>query len=137
MTATIAHIRCLSRVVTHIRAIEADLPASYMAVLLYVARHKIEHGEDPISADVSAHTGISRPSMSRIIRSLSDQRIGASRVGEERPKGSRESLKLLEKIADPVDLRMVRLRLTPKGAALLDRLGDALDIFGDTHRKGK
>jgi DNA-binding MarR family transcriptional regulator len=119
------------------RAVEADLPASYMAVLLYVARHKIEQGADPISADVSAHTGISRPSMSRVIRSLSDQRIGASRVGEERPIGSRQSLKLLEKIDDPVDLRMVRLRLTPKGAALLDRLGDALNTFGDTYTRGK
>jgi DNA-binding MarR family transcriptional regulator len=122
-------LRTMGRIVNELRAIEMDLPASYAAVLIYTARHKAERGEDPNSADVSDHTGIARPSMSRILRSMSDARMGKTRVGEERPSGSRQSLKLLEKTHDPVDLRMIRLRLTPKGAALLRRIGDSLDTY--------
>lgn len=122
-------LRTLGRIINELRAVEMDLPASYAAVLIYIARHRAEQGEDPNSADVSNHTGIARPSMSRILRSMSDARMGKTRVGEERPTGSRQSLKLIEKMHDPVDLRMIRLRLTPKGSALLGRLGDALDTY--------
>jgi DNA-binding MarR family transcriptional regulator len=127
--ASTTQLRTLGRIVNELRAIEADLPVSYAAVLVYVARHKAEQGEDPNSADISDHTGIARPSMSRILRSMSNARIGKTRVGEERPKGSRQSLKLVEKLHDPVDLRMIRVRLTAKGEALLSRIGDALDGY--------
>lgn len=126
---TVTQLRTAGRIVNELRAVEADLPASYAAVLIYVARHRTEQGEDPNSADISDHTGIARPSMSRILRSMSDARMGKTRVGEERPSGSRQSLRLVEKLHDPVDLRMIRVRLTPKGLALLGRIGDALDAY--------
>lgn len=126
---TSAQLRSIGRIVNELRAIEADLPASYAAVLIYIARHRAEQGDDPNSADISDHTGIARPSMSRILRSMSDARLGKTRVGEERPAGSRQSLRLVYKLHDPVDLRMIRVRLTPKGLALLGRIGDALDAY--------
>jgi DNA-binding MarR family transcriptional regulator len=126
---TTQQLRALGRLVNELRAIESDLPASYAAVLVYIARHKAEQGEDPNSADISDHTGIARPSMSRILRSMSDQRIGKTRVGEERPEGSRKSLKLIVKRHDDVDFRMIRLSLTPKGTALLTRMGETVANF--------
>lgn len=119
-------IRALARLANEFRAVEADLPVSYIAVLAYIARHELEKGEPPNSTEVAAHTGIARPSLSRIIRSLSDSRLGSTRVGEDRPDGSRPSLKLVDRQDDPVDHRMIRLRLTAKGRSLLTRAADAM-----------
>lgn len=119
-------LRTLSRIVNEFRVIEADFPASYMSVLAYIARHELEHGEYPRSADVSDHTGIARPSMSRILRALSDSRLGAKRAGEDRPRGATPALKLIERLPDSHDGRVVRLRVTEKGRSLLTRLADLL-----------
>ena len=123
---TTQDLRIIGRVVNEFRIIESDLPASYMVVLVYIARHEAERGEYPNSADIADHTGIARPSMSRILRALGDQRMGKTPIGEERPDGSRPSLRLIEKMPDPVDLRMIRLRLTQKGRSLLTRVADIL-----------
>lgn len=124
---TSSHIRAIGRIANEFRIIEPDFPASYMLVLAYIARHEMEHGEYPNSADVADHVGIARPSMSRILRALSDQRLGARRPTDEKPVGARPSLRLIEKLDDPMDMRMVRLRLTPKGRSLLTRIADILD----------
>ncbi len=117
-------LRALSRIANEFRTIEEDFPVSYIAVIAYIARHEADKKDLPNNAEVAAHTGISRPSLSRIIRSLSDSRLGSTKPGDERPDGSRPSLKLVEKLDDPVDHRMNRLRLTPKGRALLVRIAD-------------
>lgn len=124
---TTSHVRAIGRIANEFRIIETDFPASYMLVLAYIARHEIERGEYPNSADIADHVGIARPSMSRRMRALGDQRLGARRATDEKPEGARPSLRLVEKMPDPVDLRMVRLRLTPKGRSLLTRIADILD----------
>lgn len=126
-------VRAIATIANEFRAVEADFPVSYIAVLCYIARHELERGERPCVSDVAHHVGIARPSLSRIIRTLSDSRTGQSKVGEERPEGARVSLKLVERIGDPVDHRIVRLHLTPKGMSLLQR---AVDILS-THTEGK
>jgi DNA-binding MarR family transcriptional regulator len=117
-------LRALTRIADEFRTIEEDFPVSYIAVIAYIARHEQDKKELPCNTDVSAHTGIARPSLSRIIRALSDTRLGSTKPGDERPEGSRPSLKLIEKLDDPVDQRMNRLRLTTKGRALLVRISD-------------
>lgn len=119
-------LRALTRIANEFRVIEEDFPVSYIVVLAYIARHAHEKKELPNNADVAAATGIVRPSVSRIIRSLSNTRLGSSAPGEERPEGARPSLKLVEKLDDPTDQRMNRLRLTVKGRALLGRIADVL-----------
>lgn len=119
-------LRALTRIANEFRTIEEDFPVSYIVVLAYIARHEQEKKELPNNADVAAATGIVRPSVSRIIRSLSNTRLGSSAPGEERPEGARPSLKLVEKLDDPADQRMNRLRLTVKGRALLGRIADVL-----------
>ena len=134
-------ILAIARIANEFRAVEEDLPVSYVAVLAYIARHELERHEPPNATDVSNSTGIGRPGMSRIIRALSDTRLGSTPVGEERPANSRPSLKLVERHNDPVDHRMVRLKLTPKGRALLGRVADILHTHTEnTHgnsQKGK
>ena len=122
-------LRAISRIADEFRVIEADFPVSYISVLCYIARHEAERAEAPCISDIAHHTGVSRPSLSRVIRSLADSRTGQTRVGEQRPEGSRVSLKLVSREHDPVDHRMVRVRLTPKGRSLLQRVTDTLQVY--------
>jgi DNA-binding MarR family transcriptional regulator len=124
-------IRALARIANEFRVIEEDFPVSYIAVLAYIARHEVATGDLPNNAEVADNVGIARPTLSRIVRSLSDSRLGSTKPGEDRPEGSRPSLKLVEKLDDPVDHRMNRLRLTPKGRALLVRIADVFASYNN------
>jgi DNA-binding MarR family transcriptional regulator len=115
-------LRSLELIFNDIRAIESNMPASYMAALVYVAQHERKHGQSPTPSDIADNLGMSRPTMSRIVRSLSNNRLGQNRVGEDRSKGGRKSLHLLERSNDAVDHRMVRVRLSQKGRGLIARL---------------
>lgn len=129
-------VLAIARIANEFRAIEEDLPVSYVAVLAYVARHELAKGEGPNQSEVSNMTGIAKPGMSRIVKALSSERMGATPAGEKRPPGSRPSLKLVDRHTDPTDSRMVRLRLTPKGRALLGRVADILNTHMETKHHG-
>lgn len=126
MTST-SSIRSLRRIVNELRAIEPDFPASYAAVLLYIVLHIETRGEEPNVADIANNTGIHSPSVSRILLTLSDRRLGRSALGEKRPAGSRKALGLVSRNPDPVDLRMIRLSLTEKGKGLVSRMSDNIE----------
>lgn len=119
-------LRSIERFANDLRSIESDFPASYLAVLAYVALHEKRYGEWPNIIDISEAVGILRPSVSRIVLTMSDARRGRSKAGEQRPAGSRKALGLLERKPDPVDLRMVRVHTASKGTALLRRLAEHL-----------
>lgn len=129
---TTQDVMVVARIANEFRVVEEDFPVSYMAVLAYIARHELSKGELPNQSDVCNMTGIGKPGMSRIVRALSSDRMGSTQVGEERPPGSRPSLKLVERLTDPEDTRMVRLRLTPKGRALLGRVADIINTHMET-----
>ena len=115
-------LRAIESIANELRAIEADFPASYLAVLAYVAHHEATHGEGPNVADIAEAIGIHRSSMSRTVLAMSDRRKGTQKVGEARAKGGRKAMGLLERRPDPVDLRMVRVHITNKGSSLLRRI---------------
>lgn len=121
-------ILSLSRIINELRIIEPDFPASYAAVLLTVAKHIETHGEEPFVGEVADAVGIYRPSMSRIILSMSDRRLGQRRTGDAPAEGSRKALGLLTRTPDSKDLRMIRVGLTPKGRGLVNRLADHLIV---------
>lgn len=122
-----ASIRGLRRIMNELRAIEPDFPASYAAVLLFIAYHVETQGEEPNVADIANNTGIHSPSVSRILLTLSDRRLGRTSLGEKRPAGSRKALGLVSRTPDPVDLRMIRLSLTEKGKGLIARMTENLE----------
>jgi DNA-binding MarR family transcriptional regulator len=117
-------LRAIENVANELRSIEADFPASYLAVLAYVALHERRHKEWPNIADIADAVGVHRPSMSRTILTMSDRRKGKNRVDEKRPAGARKALGLLKRVPDPVDLRMMRVHITEKGRSLLRRLSN-------------
>jgi DNA-binding MarR family transcriptional regulator len=119
-------LKALGRIMNELRAIEPDFPASYGAVLIYVKKHHETHGEWPSIAEVADNTGMARPNMSRTVQTLGDRRLGKSRIGDERPANARKSLKLVERIHDDRDLRMIRVKLSPKGLALINRMTEHL-----------
>lgn len=116
------NLRALTRIVDEFRVIEADLPMSYAAAFLYVAKHEATHGEPPSVTDISNNIGLVRQTISRICQALGDRRQGSRTVDEARTAGSRMALRLLEKSPDPVDLRVTRWGLSAKGKGLLARL---------------
>lgn len=115
-------LRAIENVANELRAIEEDFPASYLAVLTYVAVHERVHKDWPNVADIAEAVGFHRSSVSRIVLTMSDRRKGKNKVGEARPAGGRKALGLLERVPDPVDLRMIRVQVTNKGTSLLRRL---------------
>ena len=135
----IRELRAIENVANELRSIEADFPASYLAVLAYVALHERKHKAWPNVADIAEAVGIHRPSMSRTILTMSDRRKGTNKVGEKRPSGARKALGLLERKPDPVDLRMVRVHITEKGRSLLRRLNNHMHEVnnGNSTQKGK
>lgn len=114
----------LSRIMNELRAIEPDFPASYAAVLLAVAKHIETHSQEPIIAEIADAVGIHKPSMSRIVLSLSDRRLGSSRIADDAEAASRKALGLLTRTPDERDLRMVRVGISQKGKGLLNRLSE-------------
>lgn len=124
---TAGGLRSLEIAINELRVIEADFPASYAAVLLYVAQQEKLKGVLPTITEVSDNLGLSRASGSRIILSMSDRRLGQSRAAEERPAGARQALGLLDRIPDAHDLRVMRVRLTPRGRGLVTRLLKAIN----------
>lgn len=120
-------LRALSRIIQEFRVIEPDLPASYAAILIFVAAHRERHGQDPSIKDISDGLGMVRPSVSRATLAMAGRRLGGSKVTEERPEGSRKALGLLERYADDIDLRMMRCTLSDKGRGLINRLTDHLE----------
>lgn len=120
-------LRALEIIVNELRVIEVDFPASYAAVLLFVATQEKFTKTFPTVSEVSDNLGLSRGTGSRIVLSMADRRLGKSRIGDDRPSGSRQSLGLLERFPDGTDLRMIRVRLTPKGKGLMNRLVRAAD----------
>lgn len=109
-------IRSLELMFSELRSIEADFPASYAAILVYVAKRTAAGGELPTLSEVADNVGIARPATSRAVLAMSDRR------SRELREGSRKALGLLERMQDAQDYRMVRVRLTPKGAGLVNRL---------------
>lgn len=120
------HLRAMGLVVNEFRAIEPDFPASYGAIIFYTARHHLERGEWPTITEIADNLGITRPTMSRAIQTLSDRRLGKTKVGEERPSGARKSLGLVERVPDAQDFRVTRVTLTAKGKGLIARVSDHL-----------
>lgn len=118
--------RALEVIFNELRVIETDFPASYASVLLHVARAEASGAGHPSVSEIGDTLGLSRPTASRIVLSMSNRRLGRSKPGEERPDGARKSLGLFERLPDPVDLRVTRVRLTPKGKGLVTRLTAAL-----------
>jgi DNA-binding MarR family transcriptional regulator len=109
-------IRSLELLFSELRAIESDFPASYAATLVYVAKCA-EAGTNPTLSDIADNVGIARPAMSRAVLAMSERRGR----GEVRA-GTRKALGLLERLMDAQDYRMVRVRLTPKGKGLANRM---------------
>jgi DNA-binding MarR family transcriptional regulator len=122
-------IRTLGLVLQEFRIIEPDLPASYAAIIVYVARFEAERGESPSVGDISNGLGMARPAVSRATLALSSRRLGGNNAREDRPEGARKALGILERAPDDIDLRMMRCTLTAKGRALLVRLIDHLTSF--------
>lgn len=120
-------LRALSRIIQEFRVIEPDLPASYAAILIFVASYRERRGQDPSIKDISYGLGMVRPSVSRATLAMAGRRLGGSKVTEERPEGSRKALGLLERYADDIDLRMMRCTLSDKGRGLINRLTDHLE----------
>lgn len=121
-----AALRALGSLITEMRVIESDFPASYAAALIYIARHRTERDEWPSQKEVAANVGISTASISRAMQALGDRRVGRSRVSEERPANARKALKLVEQVPDEFDLRKMRVKLTDKGWGLLSRMSGHL-----------
>lgn len=119
-----AALRTVSRILQEFRVIEPDMPASYAAIVLFVAKFIEDNREDPSIGDISNGLGMTRPSVSRAALALSSRRLGGSRATEERPAGGRKALGLLEREADVRDLRLTRCRLSAKGSALISRIID-------------
>lgn len=82
-----AALRTVSRIVQEFRVIEPDMPANYVAIVLFVAKFIEDNHEDPSIGDISNGLGITRPSVSRAALALSSRRLGGSRATEERPAG--------------------------------------------------
>lgn len=117
-------LRPIKKLLNELRAVEADFPASYTAVLLAVAELQHRDGVGPSLSEVGDVVGLSRPTVGRIVQALSNRRLGRSKPGEEKPAGGRQALGLLERRPDDIDLRMIRAELTPRGSALLHRMID-------------
>ena len=115
-------VRRVQRLLDELRVVESDLPISY--AVAFVAAYSLgeELGHMPNVQGVCHATGLTRPTMSRILLSLGDRRQANRRLGSAPPEGARKSLGLLERHQDDEDLRMVRYSLTPKGMGLMRRL---------------
>ena len=116
----------LSRVVDEFRHLEQDFPASYAAVLLCVARHEDDPDGPPIQQQVADELGLSKGTISRIVMSLGDRRKANRPAGAERPSKARAAFGLIERKPDALDLRIMRLVLTPRGRGVVSRLLQAI-----------
>ena len=86
-----AALRTVSRIVQEFRVIEPDMPANYVAIVLFVAKFIEDNHEDPSIGDISNGLGITRPSVSRAALALSSRRLGGSRATEETSRGAQGS----------------------------------------------
>lgn len=120
-------LTALRRVVDEFRVMEADFPASYMAVFLHIAEAEAANREHPTNTDISESVGIPTYSISRVLLSLSERRLGRNAVGEKRPQGARKALGLIERRPDPIDMRKVRWALSEKGRGLSQRISERME----------
>lgn len=126
MSTHTSHIRTLERIVQEFRVIDNELPVSYCAILLYIAKHERTRDEAPSIGDISNALGMARPSMSRATQALSTRTLGNNPAPDPKaPK--RRALGLIERTPDDHDLRMMRCALTEKGRGLLHRLEEHLE----------
>lgn len=95
---------------------EGDLPLSYFRVLIAVALLEKTTHEWPSVGDLSRFTGIHKNTLSRVVGALSDRRLGRARAADvHETEGRRPAFHFVERLVDPQDLRLVRVRLTPQG----------------------
>lgn len=123
---TSQQLRVLSRIMQEFRVIEPDLPASYASIIVFVAAHQEQHGEDPSIGDISNSLGMTRPSASRAAAALSDRRLGGTKATKDAPNKGKQALGVLERYKDATDERKTRCRFTQKGTGLITRLKDHL-----------
>jgi len=126
MPSNTKNLRTLIRVVREFRVIDNDMPVSYAAILLFIAKHERDHSEPPAIGDISDALGIARPAMSRATQALSTRSLGHNPAPDPNAV-KRKSLGVIERFPDIHDLRMVRCRLNDKGKALVHRLEELLE----------
>jgi DNA-binding MarR family transcriptional regulator len=125
MPTKTANLRTLARIVQEFRVVDNELPVSYASIILQIAKHERERGEDPTIGDISDALGMARPSMSRATQALSTRTLGNNpKPDPKAPK--RRALGIIERYPDERDLRVMRCALTEKGRALVHRLEDHL-----------
>lgn len=120
-------MRTLGRIIQEFRVIENDMPMSYAAVFLFVCKHLADDQQRPSIRDISDGLGMVRPSISRAVMALSDNRQGRTKRGDSAPENARRGLGLLERHTDDYDLRVTRVGLSKKGEGLAIRLADQLE----------
>lgn len=126
---TKADVKLLARIANEFRAVETEMPVSYILALALIARFEREGLDLPNNAQIADHMGIPRASLSRVVQALGAARRATEKDGDTIKTIRKPGLGLVEKIADPMDQRMVRLRLTKKGNALLTRVADAIHTY--------
>lgn len=99
--------------------LEPDVPISYLRILLYIAAHEKTRNEAPAIVDIVNASRTHKNTISRIIGALSDRRVGGQPVRELGKEGRRLAFGLVERMPDPIDRRIVRVRLSEKGRKAL------------------
>lgn len=103
-------IRLLWEIVETFREFDATMPIQHAQAFLVVALM-----DEPTISDVAQRANLTTASASRNIQALREER-----------RAGRPGLGLVRVEPDPMDGRVKRLRLTPKGDELLQRLTERL-----------
>jgi DNA-binding MarR family transcriptional regulator len=104
-------IHKMMRLFTEFQKLYPSMPVS-MAVTFFA----ISYLDEPTSVEIASHAQLTRSAASRYTQDLGS---GSPTEAGRRAPPIRAGLGLVEGRTDPLDMRIVRFRPTPKGRALL------------------